>query len=102
MRNGELYRLYNSPLLILISIVSSSICGALLVIAFVESYSNFYFMYNLTGLMVIFTLYFDVENVQKSSSKQYTENNTMTHKERVEAGLVYLHISLPYLTLSCP
>ena len=59
-------------------------------------------MYNLTGLMVFFALYFDVENVQKSSRKQYTENITLTHKERVEAGTVYSHISLWYLTLSCP
>ena len=91
MRNGELYRLYNSPFLILLSIVSSSICRALLVIAFVESYSNFYFMYNLTGLMVIFTLYFDIENVQKSSSEQYTENNTMMHKERMVYSFLIGH-----------
>ena len=36
MRSGELHRLYSSPLLILLSIVSSSICRALLVIAIVN------------------------------------------------------------------
>ena len=40
-------------------------------------------MYNLNGLMVIFSLYFDVENVQKSSGQHYN-NNTMTRKARVE------------------
>ena len=48
-------------------------------------------MYNLTGLMVIFTLYFDVENVQKSSSEQYTENNTMMHKESMVYSFLIGH-----------
>ena len=45
--------------------------------------------------MVIFTLYFDVENVPKWSKtvywEQYHDNNTLTHKEWVEAG-TYTHI----------
>ena len=32
-------------------------------------------MYNLNVLIVIFTLYFDIENGQKSSQKYYDENN---------------------------
>ena len=40
--------------------------------------------------MVIFTLYFELK-MSQNDRKQYTENNTMTHKEWVEAG-TYTHI----------
>ena len=41
--------------------------------------------------MVIFTLYFDTENVQKSLSEQYTENNTMMHKESMVYSFLIGH-----------
>ena len=40
---------------------------------------NFHLAYNLNGLIVTFTLYFDVENVQKSLWKHYDENHSVTY-----------------------
>ena len=47
-------------------------------------------MYSLNGLMVIFTLYFDVANVQKSSQKHDENNNRPTitrHSHPVRVSL---------------
>ena len=63
-----------------------SLCASIVVTSTLRV--NFYLMCNLIQLMVIFILYFDFENVQKSSRKYFDENNNI---------LVHVYCVLPII-----
>ena len=50
---------------------------------------NFYLMYSLNELMVTFTLYFDIENVKKSSRNHYDENTVVPPWEAKINWIIY-------------